>query len=327
MYGCRKVASEEFDLPLIDLQKLSSSNEAERQACINAITTASSEWGFFQVVKHGISGELVGRMRREQGKFFEMACERKSNCKTVNDCYTWHGSPNGSGSENKSWSQSLHLPLSTISCGGDHAIDQHFTSLRLVTEEFGAVMGKLALSLARILAEKLGQSLEFFSENSNERTSFVRLNHYPLCPLWPEVLGLVPHTDGDFLTILCQDQVGGLQLMKDCKWISIMPNPEAFIVNIGDLFQAWSNGVYKSVEHRVMSNPTAERHSTAFFFCPSYDTPIVTPMQPPLYKEFTLRQYMKQVEEDLKQTGRKTGLSRFHVENVAPNSCNNDCFS
>ncbi|ERN09532.1 gibberellin 2-beta-dioxygenase 8 [Amborella trichopoda] len=317
MYGCSKVVSGEFDLPLIDLRNLLSSNKEDREACINGITTASSKWGFFGVVNHGISEELVRRMRKEQGTVFEMPFERKSNCKALNDSYKGHGAPNGSCIENMSWSESFHVPLSTISWEEDHATDQEFTSLRLVLKDYGAAMGKLALTLAGILAGKLGHSLEFFSENCNEMTSFVRMNHYPPCPLWPEVFGIIPHTDSDFLTILCQDQVGGLQLMKDCKWISIMPNPEAFIVNIGDLFQAWSNGVYKSVEHRVMANPTAERHSTAFFFCPSYDTPIITPMQPPLYKEFTFRQYMKQVVEDIKQTGRKTGLT-FSPVNVTP---------
>lgn len=47
----------------------------------------------------------------------------------------------------------------------------------------------------------------------------------------------MPHTDSDFLTILHQDQVGGLQLVKDGKWISVKPNPKALIINIGDLFQ------------------------------------------------------------------------------------------
>ena len=63
------------------------------------------------------------------------------------------------------------------------------------------------------------------------------MNRYPPCPLASKVFGLVPHTDSDFLTILFQDQVGGLQLLKDGKWIKVKPNPQALIINIGDLFQ------------------------------------------------------------------------------------------
>nr|GFA42950.1 gibberellin 2-beta-dioxygenase 8-like [Tanacetum cinerariifolium] len=63
----------------------------------------------------------------------------------------------------------------------------------------------------------------------------------------------------DFLTILHQDHIGGLQLLKNGKWIAVNPKQETLIVIIGDLFQAWSNGTYKSVEHRVVANKLFER--------------------------------------------------------------------
>ncbi|KAJ0983171.1 hypothetical protein J5N97_011426 [Dioscorea zingiberensis] len=81
-----------------------------------------------------------------------------------------------------------------------------------------------------------------------------------------------------------QDQVGGLQLMKDGRWITVKPNPSALVVNIGDLFQAWSNGVYKSVEHRVISNPNQERFSVAYFMCPSYDSIIQSQAETAIYR-------------------------------------------
>lgn len=63
------------------------------------------------------------------------------------------------------------------------------------------------------------------------------MNRYPSCPVPLEVFGLMPHTDSDFLTILLQYQVGGLQLVRDGKWIAVKPNSEALVINIGDLFQ------------------------------------------------------------------------------------------
>lgn len=98
-------------------------------------------------------------------------------------------------------------------------------------------MSKLANTLARVLAERLGHAGERFPEGCDERTCFLRLNRYPPCPLSPDAFGLVPHTDSDFLTVLCQDQVGGLQLMKGSRWLAVKPIPNALIVNIGDLFQ------------------------------------------------------------------------------------------
>lgn len=104
-------------------------------------------------------------------------------------------------------------------------------------KEFAAAMLKLARLLAGILAENLGNQKTVFEDICEESTCFLRLNRYPACPISPEIFGLVPHTDSDFLTILCQDEVGGLQLMKDSQWVSAKPIKDALVVNIGDLFQ------------------------------------------------------------------------------------------
>ena len=76
--------------------------------------------------------------------------------------------------------------------------------------------------------------------------------------------------------------------------------------------QAWSNGVYKSVEHRVVANHENERFSLAYFFCPSHDTVIEScSSEPSIYRKFSFREYRQQVQEDVKTTGEKVGLSRF----------------
>lgn len=75
--------------------------------------------------------------------------------------------------------------------------------------------------------------------------------------------------------------------------------------------QAWSNGVYKSVEHRVVSNRNEERFSTAYFFCPSYDTVIQSCVEPSIYRKFSFKEYRHQVQMDVKELGYKIGLSRF----------------
>lgn len=98
-------------------------------------------------------------------------------------------------------------------------------------------MATLADSLAEILANKLNMKSNYFQENCSLESSFIRLNRYPQCPISSKVYGLLPHTDTSFLTIVYQDQVGGLQLMKDGKWVDVKPNPRALVVNIGDLFQ------------------------------------------------------------------------------------------
>ena len=108
---------------------------------------------------------------------------------------------------------------------------------RSTIEVFVGLMEPLAESLAEILAQELKIKSRYFQENCLPSTSFVRLNRYPPCPFHSKLFGLLPHSDSSFLTILHQNQVGGLQLMKDGKWVAVKPNPHALIVNIGDLFQ------------------------------------------------------------------------------------------
>ncbi|XP_052141798.1 gibberellin 2-beta-dioxygenase 6-like [Oryza glaberrima] len=285
----------------------------ERAACAAAIAAAAAEWGFFQVVNHGVAQELLEAMRREQARLFRLPFEAKSSAGLLNDSYRW-GTPTATSLRQLSWSEAFHLPLAGIS--GKSCNYGDLTSLRDVTREVADAMSRLARALARVLAESLlGHAAgERFPEGCDDATCFLRLNRYPPCPFPPDdAFGLVPHTDSDFLTVLCQDHVGGLQLMKGSRWVAVKPIPGALIVNIGDLFQAWSNNRYKSVEHRVMTNATTERYSVAYFLCPSYDSPIGTCREPSPYKAFTFGEYRRRVQEDVKKTGKKTGLSNFLV--------------
>ncbi|PKU59603.1 Gibberellin 2-beta-dioxygenase 8 [Dendrobium catenatum] len=224
----------ESEPPLIDLENLRGKNEKERQACIESITKASLQWGFFQVVNHGISHELLAQMRREQKKIFEIPFEKKVNSRFLNDCYRW-GTPTATSLEQFSWSEAFQFPIGNIS--GEDCFSREFSSLREVMEKLANAMSELAGILAKILAENLGYRGHSFPENSSKNTCFLRLNHYPKCTFSPKTFGLTPHTDSDFLTILHQDEVGGLHMMKDFKWVAVKPNPNALIVNIGDLFQ------------------------------------------------------------------------------------------
>ncbi|CAH9081527.1 unnamed protein product [Cuscuta epithymum] len=305
----RHEAAEELELPLIDLGELSSRDGAARKECKRRIARASREWGFFQVVNHGIPPEVLENMRSEQVRLFRKAFEeRERNMKVhfPDGNYQW-GTPTATNLWQFSWSESFHVPLTDIS-NSTSAASQ--TNLRSTMGTFAARAAELAQRLAVILVEELGdRRCNYFQEKCPISTCYVRMNRYPPCP--NHVFGLTPHTDSDFLTILHQDQIGGLHLVKDNRWISVKPKPTTLVINIGDLFQAWSNGVYKSVEHRVVANQRKERFSTAFFFCPSYHTTIQSSSQPSVYKTFTFGEFKRQVQEDVKNTGSKVGLPRF----------------
>ncbi|MBA0871386.1 hypothetical protein Goshw_024999 [Gossypium schwendimanii] len=303
-------AVEELELPLIDLTWLSLESP-EKERCKNDIARAANEWGFFQVVNHGISRDVLEKMRDEQVKVFKQPFQHKCReDKFMNvsaGSYRW-GTPTATCLRQLSWSEAFHIPMTDISSLGDTSI---FSSSSL--HQFATKVASLAQKLAEILAEKSGKKSTFFQENSLPTTCYLRLNRYPPCPI--PLFGLMPHTDSDFLTVLYQDQVGGLQLVKDGKWVAVKPNPEALFINIGDLFQAWSNDCYKSVQHCAVTNPTKERFSVAYFFCPSYDTVIesCSSDKPSVYRRFSFKEYRQQVQEDVQNYGYKIGLPRFLV--------------
>ncbi|KAL1355453.1 hypothetical protein HN51_007485 [Arachis hypogaea] len=306
------VVVEECELPVIDLSLLEASEELAREECKSQIARASEEWGFFQVVKHGISGDILKRLRWQQEKAFKEPFDVKAKEDNFSaGAYRW-GSPTATCIKQLSWSEAFHIPLTDII--GSNNIPSN--TLRSTMEQFASRVSRLADRIAEILAEKMGDKSSFMKENCLPDTCYLRLNRYPACPVrcGHEINGLITHTDSDFLTILYQDhEVGGLQLVKDGKWIAVKPNPEALIVNIGDLFQAYSNGLYKSVQHRVVANPTSERFSTAYFFCPSNDTVIDSCRKPSLYRKFNFREYRQQVRDDVRTLGSKIGLPRFLV--------------
>ncbi|ONK55317.1 uncharacterized protein A4U43_UnF5070 [Asparagus officinalis] len=306
--SCSSETTGECELPMIDLSNLWSEDEDRRINCAKEIAKASTEWGFFQVSNHGVSMKVLAEMRREQKRLFRLPFEKKSSSGILNGSYRW-GTPTAASLKHFSWSEAFHVPLAKLA--EEDCCNEEFNSLREVMEELASSMSDLARTLAGVLAENLGYRGDCFPENCDESTCFLRLNHYPPCPFLPETFGLVPHTDSDFLTILHQDQVGGLQLMKDSKWVAVRPNTDALIVNIGDLFQAWSNDVYRSVEHKVMANAKTERYSVAYFLCPSHDSMIGSCEEASPYKKFTFGEFRKQVQEDVKRNGQKVGLSRF----------------
>ncbi|XP_042058304.1 gibberellin 2-beta-dioxygenase 8-like isoform X2 [Salvia splendens] len=294
----------ECELPMIDLNELKM-GELSKRECKKKMAQASQEWGFFQVVNHGICKDVLEKMREEQVKLFAKPFSDKAAYK---GSYRW-GTPSATCLAQLSWSEAFHVSVSDLLS----SLNFH-PNLSSIMRQYARMVSELSQKLVEILASELGQKSDFFKEKCVESTCYLRLNRYPACPISPDMFGIMAHTDSDFITVLHQDQIGGLQLVKDGSWFAVKPNPQALVINIGDLFQAWSNNVYKSVEHRVVANPVYERFSTAYFFCPSYDTVIASGVEPCVYKSFTFVEYRKQVQQDVKFFGHKIGLPRFLLQ-------------
>ncbi|KAL1207103.1 Gibberellin 2-beta-dioxygenase 7 [Cardamine amara subsp. amara] len=297
-------------LPVIDLSHLTSGEEVKRKRCVKQMVEAAKEWGFFQIVNHGIPKEVFEMMFLEEKKLFDRpfsAKVRENFSDSSKNSYRW-GNPNATSPAQYSLSEAFHITLSEIS-----TISDYRNNLRKTVEMYVQEITRVAQMICEILGKQVNVNSKYFENIWELKNSFLRLNKYHPRVFGSEVFGLVPHTDSSFLTILFQDQIGGLELKKNGQWIGVKPCSEALTVNIGDMFQALSNGVYQSVRHRVISPVNTERLSIAFFVCPYQETEIECFGNPKKYRRFSFREYKKQSERDVKETGDKVGLSRFLI--------------
>lgn len=154
---------------------------------------------------------------------------------------------------------------------------------------------KIIEFMTKALKTKPNELLNLF-ENGDQS---IRINYYPPCPKPEQVIGLNSHSDGTALTILLQvNEIQGLQIRKDGNWIPINPISDAFVVNVGDMFEIMSNGIYRSIEHRATVNSEKERISVAAFHNPQAGInlgpapTLVTPQTPALFKTIPLQDYV-----------------------------------
>jgi len=157
-----------------------------------------------------------------------------------------------------------------------------------------------AMDLLRGFAIGLGLAEDAFLRQSERPISRASLTYYPPQPpeLGAEQFGVAPHTDYGCLTVLAQDDVGGLQIQrKDGLWIAAPPVPGTLVVNVGDLLARWTNDRFRSTAHRVINRSGAERYSMALFFDPDEDTLIdpraaLRPGETPRYEPTTCAEHI-----------------------------------
>ncbi len=140
---------------------------------------------------------------------------------------------------------------------------------------------RVGLALLRALCASLGLAPSALDGAFGRHTGFVRLNRYVACPdpapadapLFPESgrLGVHHHTDAGALTLVYQDDVAGLQIEHEGRFVTVDPIPGAFALNLGDMLQVWSNDRYRSPLHRVITHRDRTRHSAPFFLNPDYE--------------------------------------------------------
>ncbi|EOA33088.1 hypothetical protein CARUB_v10016426mg, partial [Capsella rubella] len=286
-----------LNIPVIDLDSLFLGNEDD----MKKISEACREWGFFQVINHGVKPELMDAARETWKSFFNLPVEDKEVHSNSPRTYEGYGSRLGvEKGAILDWNDYYFLHFRPLPLKDFNKWPSLPSNIREVTDEYGKELVKLGGRLMAILSSNLGLKEEQLQEafGGDGVGACMRANYYPKCPQPELALGLSPHSDPGGITILLPDeQVTGLQVRHGDTWITVNPHPNAFIVNIGDQVQILSNSKYKSVEHRVTVNSEKERVSLAFFYNPKSDIPIqpmqqlVTSTMPPLYPPMTFDQY------------------------------------
>ncbi|KAD4584847.1 hypothetical protein E3N88_22448 [Mikania micrantha] len=189
--------------------------------------------------------------------------------------------------------------------------------------EYGDRMRILSKKITQILLMCLGKDFEMqFKSEFSSCEGYLRINNYSLPEkrvMGKEVEGLGMHTDMSCLTIVYQDDIGGLQVRsEDEKWLNIDPLEESLVVNIGDLLHAWSNGRLRSSEHRVVlkecRNQNQNRVSLAFFWCFEDNKVISAPNEVVgdgfrCYKPFLCGDYLKFRENSERGKFEKVGFT------------------
>nr|BCS80021.1 1-aminocyclopropane-1-carboxylic acid oxidase [Delphinium grandiflorum] len=283
--------------PVINMENL---NGAQRGKTMEIINDACENWGFFELVNHGISYELMDKVAKRTKEHYKRSMEHKFKDLVASRALE------GVETEitDMDWESTFflrHLPESNIFDVPDLEDDY-----RKAMKEFAVELEKLAEELLDLLCENLGLEKGYLKKalsGSKGPTFGTKVGNYPPCPRPELVKGLRAHTDAGGIILLFQDDtVSGLQLLKDGEWIDVPPMHHSIVVNIGDQLEVITNGKYKSVMHRVVTQTEGTRMSIASFYNPGSDAVIYpAPMllkngeinESQVYPKFIFEDYMK----------------------------------
>ncbi|XP_077252443.1 protein SRG1-like [Tasmannia lanceolata] len=313
------------DVPVIDMERLLVGQSVPSE--LEKLHSACKEWGFFQLVNHGVSSSLIEKMKSDVHNFFGLSLEEKKKFWQQPGQVEGFGQIFVQSEEQKlDWADVFFLSTNPPSHRKPHLFDTLPFSATL--DAYSSELQKLAMKVLDQMAKALGMDTEEMRDLFIEGHQAMRMNYYPPCPQPEQVIGLTPHSDSVALTLLLQaNDVEGLQIRKNGMWNPVKPLPNAFIVNIGDILEMISNGVYRSIEHRATVNPVQERLSIATFYSPRFSAEIgpafslINPQNPALFKRIGTEQWFKGFFS--KELKGKSYLDYMRIENGEANTNSN----
>ncbi|MDV3443677.1 2-oxoglutarate and iron-dependent oxygenase domain-containing protein [Pseudomonas otitidis] len=301
-------------LPLIDIAPLYGTDNAAWRDVATQIDAACRDWGFFYITGHGIPPERIDALLAAAKAFFAQPEAEKLKIDITRTAH--HRGYGAIATEQLDPTQPSDLK-ETFDMGFHMAADHpevlagkplrgpnrhpDLPGWAALMEHHYADMQALAQTLLRAIALALGIERDFFDARFAEPISVFRMIHYPPrhTARSADQPGAGAHTDYGCVTLLYQDDAGGLQVRNvNGEWIDAPPIPGSFVVNIGDMMARWSNDRYTSTPHRVISPLGVHRYSMPFFAEPHPDTEISclpncsSADNPPKYPPVTSAEYL-----------------------------------
>lgn len=277
-------------LPIIDVHALVA-RAGDRSAVAAQIRRACFDMGFFYIKGHGIDEALQERLEQLSRQFFEQDLETKLELRMERAGRAWRGYfPVGgeltSGrpdlKEGLYFGAELGPDDPRVRAGvplhGANLFPDNLPGFRETVLAYMAAMTRLGHALMEGIALSLGLEASYFADRyTADPLVLFRIFNYPPQPPGPDApsaWGVGEHTDYGLLTILKQDDAGGLEVKSKSGWIAAPPIPGTFVCNIGDMLDRMTGGRYRSTPHRVRNMSGRSRLSFPFFFDPNFDAEV-----------------------------------------------------
>jgi len=269
-------------VPIIDVSDLVRGT-AGRSEVARQLGQACRESGFFYVVGHGVDEGLQLRLRELSRAFFTQDVETKLQIRMALGGLAWRGYfrvgdelTSGKPDQKEGLYFGAELPSDhpLVQAGtplhGPNLFPAEPAGLRETVLDYMAALTRLGHRLMAGLALSLGLNESYFADwYTGEPLTLFRIFNYPP-PRDPALWGVGEHTDYGLLTILLQDDAGGLEVRSRSQWVSAPPVAGSFVCNIGDMLDRMTRGLFRSTPHRVRNPAPRDRLSFPFFFDPNF---------------------------------------------------------